>query len=178
MVTLEAATERATPAMKAVSPARAPEERSRPASGIFTEPEVMLTMRPNFLAAIGSMTFWVSSTATTMLAITPSSICARVSWRKSRNGGPALLFTRMSGSGQAPSSAAWPSDVATSPCTGGHLGAGRPAQLGGGRVQRLAVPTVDDHLAAGLRQCERAGPAQPAARGADDGLAAGNSEIH
>ena len=50
MVTLEAATERATPARKAVRPARAPEERSRPASGILTEPEVMLTMRPNFLA--------------------------------------------------------------------------------------------------------------------------------
>src|SRR5262249_58223157 len=43
MVTFEAATERATPARKAVKPARAPEERSRPESGIFTEPEVMLT---------------------------------------------------------------------------------------------------------------------------------------
>src|SRR6478609_10385397 len=117
MVTLEAATARATPAMKAVKPARAPDERSRPASGIFTEPEVMLTMRPNFLASMGSMTFWVSSTATTILAITPSIICARVSWRKSRNAGPALLFTRMSGSGQARSSAAWPSAVATSACT-------------------------------------------------------------
>ncbi len=49
MVTFEAATERATPARKAVSPARAPEERSSPASGIFTEPDVILTMRPNFL---------------------------------------------------------------------------------------------------------------------------------
>ena len=39
---------RATPARNAVSPARAPEERSSPTSGIFTEPEVMLTMRPNF----------------------------------------------------------------------------------------------------------------------------------
>src|SRR5262249_41899812 len=75
MVTLEAATERATPARKAVRPARAPEERSRPESGIFTEPEVMLTMRPNFLARIGSMTFWMSSIATTMLAMTPSMMC-------------------------------------------------------------------------------------------------------
>src|SRR3954447_26782612 len=49
MVTLCCATERAMPARNAVSPARAPDDRSRPTSGIFTEPEVMLTMRPNFL---------------------------------------------------------------------------------------------------------------------------------
>src|SRR5690349_4796382 len=97
MVTFEAATERATPAMKAVRPARAPEERSSPASGIFIEPEVMLTMRPNFRFTIGSITFWVSSIATTMLATTPSSIFWRSSSRKSRKGGPALLLTRMSG---------------------------------------------------------------------------------
>ena len=48
IVTLCGATERATPARNAVSPARAPDDRSRPTSGIFTEPEVMLTMRPNF----------------------------------------------------------------------------------------------------------------------------------
>src|SRR5262245_24871525 len=53
-----------------------------------------------------------------MLAVTPSSICVRVSSRKSRGGGPALLFTRMSGSGQAANSAAWPSGVATSARTG------------------------------------------------------------
>ena len=75
MVTFEPATERAMPARNAVSPARAPEDRSSPASGIFTEPEVMLTMRPNLLRTIGSITFWVSSIATTMFAITPSSIC-------------------------------------------------------------------------------------------------------
>ena len=75
IVTLDGATERATPARKAVRPARAPEDRSRPASGIFTEPDVMLTMRPNFFAIIGSIAFWISSTATTMLAITPSIIC-------------------------------------------------------------------------------------------------------
>ena len=77
MVTLDAATERATPARKAVRPARAPDDRSRPTSGIFTEPEVMLTMRPNFLATIGSIAFWISSTATIMLPTTPSIIfCA------------------------------------------------------------------------------------------------------
>ena len=44
MVTLCWATERAMPARNAVSPARAPDDRSSPTSGIFTEPEVMLTM--------------------------------------------------------------------------------------------------------------------------------------
>ena len=117
MVTLLAATVRATPARNAVRPARAPDDRSRPASGIFTEPEVMLTMRPNLRWLIGSITFWISSTATIMLAMTPSIICCRVSSRKSRNGGPALLLTRMSGAGQAASSAFWPSGVATSAAT-------------------------------------------------------------
>src|SRR5580704_2028343 len=117
MVTLEAATERATPARNAVSPARAPDDRSSPNSGIFTEPEVMLTMRPNFLATIGSIAFWISSTATIMLAMTPSIIFSRSRSRKSRNGGPALLFTRMSGSGQAANSAFWPSGEATSAAT-------------------------------------------------------------
>ena len=55
MVTLCWATERATPARNAVRPARAPDDRSRPTSGIFTEPEVMLTMRPNFFLIIGSI---------------------------------------------------------------------------------------------------------------------------
>ena len=52
-----------------------------------------------------------------MLAVTPSSICWRVSSRKSRGGGPALLLTRMSGSGAAANSAACPSGVATSAAT-------------------------------------------------------------
>src|ERR1700722_3722716 len=59
MVTFDPATVRATPARNAVRPARAPDDRSRPAIGILTEPEVMLTMRPNFLATMGSMAFWI-----------------------------------------------------------------------------------------------------------------------
>ncbi len=50
MVTFDAATLRATPARNAVSPARAPDDRSRPPIGILTDPDVMLTMRPNFFA--------------------------------------------------------------------------------------------------------------------------------
>src|SRR5262245_36426824 len=117
MVTFEAATERATPARNACRPARAPDDRSRPNSGIFTEPDVMLTMRPKRFATMGSMAFWMSSIATTMLAVTPSMSCSRVSSRKSRKGGPALLLTRMSGRGQAANRAAWPCGVATSAVT-------------------------------------------------------------
>ena len=117
IVTFDDATERATPARKAVRPARAPDDRSRPACGIFTVPDVMLTMRPNFRAVMALIAFWVSSTAITMLAITPSIICSRVSSRKSRIGGPALLLIRMSGSGQAANSARCPSGWARSAVT-------------------------------------------------------------
>ena len=117
MVTFELATLRATPARNAVSPARAPDDRSRPAIGILTEPEVMLTMRPNFFATMASIAFWISSMPTTMLPITPSRIFWRSSSRKSRNGGPPLLLTRMSGSGQAANNAFWPSGEATSAVT-------------------------------------------------------------
>ena len=57
MVTLLWATLRATPATNAVSPARAPLERSSPASGIFTLTEVILTILPKARACIESMTF-------------------------------------------------------------------------------------------------------------------------
>ena len=173
------ATWRATPARKAVSPARAPEERSSPASGIFTEPEVMLTMRPNFLRRhrvdrlldqldrhdhVGDRRRRASA--------------ARSSSRKSRNGGPALLLTRMSGSGQAANSAFCPSGVATSATTGMIFAPVALRSLGGGRVEPRRVAPVDHHLAAGLGQRLGAGAAEPAARGADDGLAAGNTKIH
>ena len=57
MVTFLSATVRATPATNAVRPARAPDDRSRPAIGAFTAPEVMLTMRPNLRCIIGSIAF-------------------------------------------------------------------------------------------------------------------------
>ena len=61
---------------------------------------------------------------------------------------------------------------------GGHLGAGCLAKLGGGLLQVLAVPAIDGHLAARFSQSARAGAPEPTAGGTDDGLAAGNSEIH
>ena len=120
----------------------------------------------------------ISSTGTIMLPTTPSIIFWRSSSRKSRNGGPALLAIRMSGSGQAANSAAWPSLVATSAATAMHLGAGRFADIGRGGVKPLRIAPVDHDLAAGFGEPHGAGAPEPAARGADDGLAAGNSEIH
>ena len=60
----------------------------------------------------------------------------------------------------------------------GHLGAGRLPHFGGGGIEALAVAPVDDDVAARLRQREGTRAAEPAARGTDDRLAAGNSEIH
>src|SRR5262245_18956114 len=61
---------------------------------------------------------------------------------------------------------------------GGHLGAGRLAQFRGGGIERFAVPPVDDHLAARLRERKGTGTAESAARGTDNRLAAGKSEVH
>src|ERR1700743_713712 len=49
IVTFDPATERATPAMKAVRPARAPDEGSRPASGIFNQPAGGAKRRPRIV---------------------------------------------------------------------------------------------------------------------------------
>src|SRR5208282_2149070 len=48
----------------------------------------------------------------------------------------------------------------------------------GGGFQHLAIAAIDDDLAAGLRQACGTGTAEPLAGGADDGLAAGDAEIH
>ena len=52
IVTLSRTCARAAEARNAVRPARAPDETSSPAIGARTEPEVMLTMRPNLRSAI------------------------------------------------------------------------------------------------------------------------------
>ena len=177
-VTLRSATSRHTPARKAVSPARAPEERSRPAIGVSTDSEVMLTMRPKPRAAMPSITAVISSIGVTMFWTTPAMIFSRSSSRKSRRGGPPLLLTRMSGSGQAASSSACTSGMLTSPTTG----VDRDAEAVGdvGRGQRRARPRsrplrTRSHAVLGERH--GAAAPEPAARRADDRLPAGNSEI-
>ena len=118
MVTFLSATVRAIPARKAVKPARAPLDKSRPATGIFTVMDVIFTMRPNPFAAIESITCCIRLIGVSIFIFTPSIMAFLSSWRKSFNGGPALLFTKISGSGQAASSAICPSSVLTSAATG------------------------------------------------------------
>ena len=117
IVTFRPATVRETPARKAVRPARAPEERSSPTIGMYTESEVTLTIRPKPRSAIPSTVACISSSGVTMFCVTPASIASRSSSRKSRRGGPPLLLIRISGSGQASSRARCPSGVETSAAT-------------------------------------------------------------
>jgi hypothetical protein len=117
IVTFAWATSRATPARKPVSPARAPLDRSRPAIGIFTENEVMFTIRPKRRSIMPSITRCTSSMGVAMLAFTPARMAFRSTSRKSRNGGPPLLFTRMSTCGTASTSACCTSGSDTSPGT-------------------------------------------------------------
>ena len=104
MVTLACATVRATPARKPVSPARAPLDRSNPGSGCFTEADVTLTIRPNRRSTMPSTTSWTSLIGVAMLARTPARSASSSTCRKSRGGGPPLLFTRMSTVGTAATS--------------------------------------------------------------------------
>ena len=58
------------------------------------------------------------------------------------------------------------------------LGAGRLAQFLGGGGEAILVEAVDHDLAAGLGQAVGAGAAEPAARRANDRLAARNPKVH
>ena len=117
-VTLLSTTSRPTPARNAVRPARAPDDRSRPGIGVRTEKEVMLTIRPNRRSTMPSMTDRINSSGVTMFWVTPSTTAVASTSRNPRRGGPALLLTRTSGSGQADKSAARPSGDPTSAATG------------------------------------------------------------
>ena len=101
-----------------VSPARAALDRSSPGIGIFTEIDVILTMRPKPRSTMPSTTLWISSIGVIMFMVTPASMASRSSSRKSLNGGPPLLLIKMSGFGQASRSKRCPSGVPTSARTG------------------------------------------------------------
>ena len=76
MVTLDAATERATPARNAVSPARAPGGKIESRERHFHRARCDIDDAAEFLARPWNRsTFWVSSMATIILAMTPSIIC-------------------------------------------------------------------------------------------------------
>src|SRR5579871_467643 len=106
MVTLWRAKSRAAEARNAVRPARAPEETSRPATGVLTELEVMVTIRPNPRSAIPGASAWMRAIGVSVFDSTPLSTSSRLIWSKSLRGGPPLLLTRMSASGQAAISSA------------------------------------------------------------------------
>ncbi len=85
--------------------------------GDFTEPEVMLTMRPNFRAIMPSTTARIRKMGVSMLASSARIQASRSQSRKSPAGGPPALLTRISGSGQAASAAARPDSLVMSPAT-------------------------------------------------------------
>ena len=116
-MTLCRATCRDSPATNPVSPARAPLLIPSVAIGDFTLPLVMFTIRPNFRAIIPSNVALISAIGVSMFASSALIQSSRVQSRKSPAGGPPALFTRMSGSGHAASTAAWFSAVVMSPAT-------------------------------------------------------------
>src|SRR5258708_25368365 len=105
------------PAQNAVRPARAPLLLARLAIGDFTEPEVMLTMRPNLRSHMPSIVALISMIGVSMLALTAFCQSSTDHSRKSPCGGPPQLLTRISGLGQAASAAARPASVVMSPGT-------------------------------------------------------------
>src|SRR5918997_1651708 len=157
-VTLACATDRSTPARKAVSPARAPEERSRPGIGIFTETEVMLTMRPKRRAAMPSTARWISSIGVAMLATTPARMAARSSSRKSRKGGPPA--------GRGGDLLGGARRAVGVDAVDDHGRAGPGERLGAGAPQ-AAAGAADDGPAALDPEVEHGGPPRPAAGGGD-----------
>src|SRR6195256_4201361 len=117
MVTLAITVLRDNPATKPVRPARAPLDRPRISIGAFTAAEVILTMRPNLRAIMPSTVALISSIGVSMLASIALIQSSRVQLRKSPGGGPPALLIRMSGSGQAFSTASRPAGVVMSPTT-------------------------------------------------------------
>jgi len=77
----------------------------------------MLTMRPNLRAIMPSTTARISMIGVTMFALTAACHAASSQSRKSPIGGPPALLTRMSGCGQAASTAARPSGAVMSAAT-------------------------------------------------------------
>src|SRR3984957_17834892 len=117
IVTLCFATWRARPAQKAVRPARAPLLMPRLGIGDLTEPEVILTMRPNLRSHMPSTVALISMIGASMLALTAFCQSSTDHSRKSPCGGPPQLLTRMSGLGQAARVASRPASVEMSPAT-------------------------------------------------------------
>src|SRR5690606_8361028 len=117
MVTLSRTTSLDMAFEKAVRPAREAVESPSISFGDFTMADVMLTMRPKPRSRLPTTTAWISKMPLSMLL---STAALHVAWSHcpaSPGAGPPLLVTKMSGDGQAASSAARPASVPTSPMT-------------------------------------------------------------
>ncbi len=149
-----------------------------PAIGIFTEPEVMLTIRPKRRSIIPSITAWMSWTGAIMFASSPASMpvmidLAEVARRRAaivvdedvdlieraEQSRPALRRRHVAGDGD-------------------HLGAGLRRDLVAHPREQVGVAAIDRDAGAGTGQLDRAGAAQPLARRADERGPAGDPEIH
>ena len=118
MVTLLRAVLRASTATAPVRPTRAPLDSSSVGSGVFTDWEVMFTTRPKPRSIMPYTVAWISAIGAIMLPSTALRQSSSVKFLKSPGGGPPALLIRMSGLGQAASSALRPSSVVTSHTTG------------------------------------------------------------
>src|ERR1700745_1191942 len=100
IVTLYLATCRAMPAPEAVRQVRAPLLMPRLGIGDLTEPEVMLTMRPNLRSHMPSTVALINMIGVSMLALTAFCQSSTDHSRKSPCGGPPPFLTRGSGVGE------------------------------------------------------------------------------
>ena len=179
MVTLLITVLRDRPAMKPVRPARAPLERPSISIGAFTAAEVMLTMRPNLRAIMPSTVALISSIGVSMLASIALIQSSRVQLRKSPGGGPPALLIRISGSGQAFSTASRPAGVVMSPTISVTVTPGLALRISSAVFFSASAPrAVSVTCTPSFGQRDRAGASQTLARCADDGAAALDAKIH
>ena len=179
MVTLLITVLREMPATKPVRPARAPLERPSISIGDFTAAEVMLTMRPNFRAIMPSTVALISSIGVSMLASIALIQSSRVQLRKSPGGGPPALLIRMSGSGQAFSTASRPAGVVMSPATSVTVTPGLALRISSAVFFSASAPrAVSVTCTPSLASCHGAGAPQALAGCANDGAAAFDPKIH
>src|ERR1051326_7175917 len=117
MVTLRAATCRASPAAKPTRPARAPFDRPSSPCGILTLRDTMLTMRPKPRAAMPSSVSRIISIGPSIMSSSAAIQSCRDQVRKSPGSGPCELVIRMSGAGHAAIAASRPAAVVRSAAT-------------------------------------------------------------
>ena len=134
----------------------------------------MLTMRPKPRAIMPSTVSRIISMWQSIMVSSAEIQSSRVQVRKSPGRRPSALFTRMSGAGQAASAASRPCGVVMSAATGVTVDA-EPADFVRGALQHVARARHDRDVDAFLRERQRAGLAEAAARAGEQRLAAANA---